>query len=169
MLDAFEKRFEQVLRLIAYAGGLVLAGLAMLIIYEITMRYFFGRPFRGGYEMTQLAMSLIVACGLPYTAITRGHVAVDVFSGFLDRPSLRWLNFAVHALGAVMLGILAWRSFAYAMGSYSYGDITNMMRLPKYPFQFAVSISAGLFAMVLVIDALKALRPTAPSQEQDAS
>ncbi len=68
----------------------MLAGLAVLIIYEICARYFFGRPFRGGYEMTQLAMSLIVACGLPYTAITRGHVSVDILS--------KWLGLLVDAV-----------------------------------------------------------------------
>jgi TRAP-type transport system small permease protein len=57
------------------------------VIYEITMRYFFGRPFRGGYELTELAMSLIVAFGLPYTAIVRGHVSVDILSRWLDRPA----------------------------------------------------------------------------------
>ena len=165
MLDAFERRFEQGLRLLAYAGGLVLAGLAVLIIYEIGARYFFGRPFRGGFEMTELAMSIIVACGLPYTAIRRGHVSVDIFSKSLDRPSMRWLRFAVHALGAVVLGILAYQSFGYALKSYGYGDVSNMMRIPKYPFQFAVAISAGLFTVVLVIDALKALRPATGIQE----
>lgn len=159
MLDAFERRFEQGLRLLAYAGGLVLAGLTVLIIYEITARYFFNRPFRGGYELTQLAMSVIVACGLPYTAIKRGHVSVDILSRALDRPPMRWLNFAVHALGALVLGTLAYQSFGYALKGYGYGDVTNMMRIPKYPFQFAVSFSAALFTVVLVIDALKALRP----------
>jgi TRAP-type C4-dicarboxylate transport system permease small subunit len=163
MLDAFSRRLEQGLRLLAYAGGLVLAGLAVLITYEICARYFFGRPFRGGFEMTELAMSLIVACGLPYTAIRREHVAVDIFSRFLDRPSLRWLNFAVHALGAVVMGLIAWESFGYALKGFGYGDMTNMMRIPKYPFQFAVAISAALFTVVLVIDALKALR--GPPQE----
>lgn len=159
MLDAFERKFEKGLRLLAYAGGLVLAGLAALIIYEICARYFFGRPFRGGFEMTELAMSVIVACGLPYTAIQRGHVSVDIFSGFLDRPAMRWLNFSVHALGAVVLALLTWRSFEYALSSYGYGDVSNMMRIPKYPFQFAIAVSAGLFTIVLIIDALKALRP----------
>ena len=162
MLDTFERRFEQGLRLLAYAGGLVLAGLVVLIIYEIAARYFFGRPFRGGFEMTELAMSLIVACGLPYTAIRREHVSVDIFSGFLDRPSMRWLNFLVHAIGAVILGVIAWESFGYAMKGMSYGDVTNMMRIPKSPFQFAVAISAMLFTIVLIIDALKALRPATP-------
>ncbi|MBT8457426.1 MAG: TRAP transporter small permease [Rhodobacteraceae bacterium] len=166
MLDAFERGFEKVLRLLAYAGGLVLAGLALLIIYEIGARYFFGRPFRGGFEMTELAMSVIVACGLPYTAIKRGHVAVDILSGWLDSPSMRWLNFLVHLTGAIMLAILSWRAFDYAASSYGYGDVSNMMRIPKFPFQFAIAISAGLFAIVVLIDALKALRPPSDTPQE---
>lgn len=159
MLDSIERAFERVLRLLAYAGGLILAGLALLVIYEVFMRYFFGRPFRGGFEMTELAMSAIVACGLPYTAITGGHVAVDIFSRTLDRPAFRWLNVGVNLLGAAALALLAWESWVYAAGGMAYGDVTNMMRIPKYPFQFAIAISAGLFAIALLIQALKAARP----------
>ncbi|MDJ1006995.1 MAG: TRAP transporter small permease [Paracoccaceae bacterium] len=165
MLETIERGLERGLRLLAYAGGLVLAALALLIIYEIVMRYFFGRPFRGGFEMTELAMSVIVACGLPYTAITRGHVAVDIFSRALDRPSMRWLNALVHILGAVLLAILAWQSWKHAVDGLSYGDATNMMGIPKAPFQFAIAVSAGLFAAVLLLDALKALRPTQKAEE----
>ena len=168
MLDAFERRFEYGLRLLAYAGGLVLAGLAILVIYEICARYFFGRPFRGGFEMTELAMSIIVACGLPYTAIHRGHVSVDIFSKYFDRPSMRWLNFAVNALGAIVLGTLACQSFDYALKSYGYGDVSNMMRSPKFPFQFAVALSAALFTVVLILHALKALRPGTIDPSEDA-
>ena len=160
MLGTIERWFERGLRLLAYAGGLILAALAALVIYEIFMRYFFNRPFRGGYEMTELAMAAIVACGLPYTAIRGGHVSVDILSRWLDRPIFRWLNFAVHAVGAAMLALLSWRAFDYAAGGMSYGDMTNMMRIPKYPFQFAVAISTGLFSAVLAIHALKALRPS---------
>lgn len=159
MLDTVERWFERGLRLLAYAGGLILAGLTVLVIYEIFMRYFFGRPFRGGYEMTQLAMAAIVACGLPYTAIKNAHVSVDILSRWFDRPAFRWLNFAVHAAGAAILAVLAWRAFDYAMTGMEYGDITNMMRIPKYPFQFAVAISGGLFSAVLVLRALQALQP----------
>ncbi|MDU8944680.1 TRAP transporter small permease [Ovoidimarina sediminis] len=165
MLDAFERGFERFLRLLAYAGGLVLAGLAMLVLYEIFMRYFFGRPFRGGFEMTEVAMSVIVACGLPYTAIKSGHVAVDIFSRVFDRPAFRWLNFAVHGLGAAALALLSWQSAKHALSALSYGDVTNMMRIPLYPFKTAIAISAALFAIVLAINALKALRPAVTPQE----
>lgn len=160
MLDRFEHWLERVLRVIAYLGGVVLFLLMLLVVYEVLMRYFYGRPFRGGYEMTELAMALIVALGLPYTAISKGHVSVDLLSKWLDRPAMRWVNVAVHLAGAAILALAAWRSGLYAMSSYSYGDVSNMMRIPKHPFQFAVAFSLGFFALVLLLDAVKALRPT---------
>ena len=163
MLVAIERGLERALRLIAYVGGAVLVGLVLLVIYEIVMRYFFGRPFRGGFEITELAMSAIVACGLPYAASQRAHVAIDVFSHVLDRPAFRWLNVGVCVLGAAALGLVAWQTSIHALSSMAYGDVTNMMRIPKPPFQFAISISAGLFAVVLAIDSVKTIRGAKPS------
>jgi TRAP-type transport system small permease protein len=162
VLDRLERGLERALRGLAYLGGAVLIGLMFLVVYEVFMRYVFGRPFRGGYEMTELAMALIVAFGLPYAAAVRGHVAVDVFAPWLDRPTLRWLNALVHLTGAVLLAVVAWRASQYALGSYRWGDLSNMMRIPKYPFQFAVAASAGLFALVLLLEALRALKPADP-------
>lgn len=166
MIATLERGLERVLRLIAYAGGLVLAGLVALVIYEIFMRYFYGRPFRGGFEITELAMSVIIACGLPYTAIVRGHVSVDIFARWLDRPAFRWLNAAVHLAGAVLLAVIAWRAWLYASGSLGMGSVSNMMKIPKHPFQFAIAISAGLFALVLALETLKALFPDATPARQ---
>lgn len=157
MLILIERWLERVLRLLAYAGGLVLFGLMLLVIYEVNMRYFYGRPFRGGYEMTELAMALIVAFGLPYTAIKRGHVSMDVLARWLDLPALRWFNALIHLAGAALLAYVAWRAYLHAMNGFRFNDMTNMMRIPKFPFQLAVSISMGLFALVLLLDAAKAL------------
>lgn len=165
MLAQVERWFERILRYIAYGGGLVLVGLMLLVIYEITMRYFFGRPFRGGYELTELAMSLIVALGFPYTAITRGHVTVDLLGRWLDLPAFRWFVAFVHLAGAAFLAFVAWRAWLYAAGSLRWSDVTNMMRIPKHPFQFAVAISLGLFALVLALEGLKTLMPQSDRQD----
>lgn len=160
MLDALERGLERALRLIAHVGGLVLAGLVALIIYEVFMRYFFGRPFRGGYEITELAMSLIVAAGLPYCAITRGHVAVDIFSSWLDRPGVRWFTAAIQFLGAALLALLSWEVFAKALSSVRFGDVSNMMQIPKAPFMFAIAIAFGLFALVVLLESIRTFTGT---------
>ena len=168
MLAQVERWFERLLRFIAYGGGLVLAGLMLLVIYEIAMRYYFGRPFRGGYELTELAMSLIVALGFPYTAISRGHVTVDLLGRWLDLPVFRWLSALVHLAGAAFLAYVAWRAWLYAAGSLRWSDVTNMMRIPKHPFQFAVAISLGLFSLVLLLEALKTIFPSSADSQDHA-
>ncbi len=154
--------FERPLRALAYCGGVVLLGLMALVAFDIVMRRVLKLPFLGGFEMTELAMALIVALGLPYCASVGGHVSVDLFAKLLDRPALRWLNALVHLAGAVLLAVVAWRTAIHAFGSYRFGDATNMMAIPKYPFQLVVAASAALFALVFLLQAAKTLRGRVP-------
>lgn len=156
--EGANRRFAALLRLLAYAGGMVLLGLVALVAFDILMRRVLKVPFLGGFEMTELAMVVIVALGLPYCAVLGGHVTVDLFGKVLDRPGLRWLNALVHLAGAALLAVVAWRTVVYALGSYRWGDATNMMAIPKFPFQFVTALGAALFAAVLLGQAMRAVR-----------
>lgn len=156
--EVANRRFAALLRVLAYAGGAVLLGLVALVAFDILMRRVLKLPFLGGFEITELAMVVIVALGLPYCAALGGHVSVDLFGKFLDRPGLRWLSALVHLLGAALLAVVAWRTVVYAFGSYRWGDATNMMAIPKYPFQFVTALGAALFAAVLFGQAVRAAR-----------
>jgi TRAP-type C4-dicarboxylate transport system permease small subunit len=146
------------LRALAFGGGAVLLGLMALVAFDIVMRRVLQIPFLGGYEMTELAMAVIVALGLPYCAWVGGHIAVDLFGKFLDRPGLRWLDVVVHLVGAALFAVVAWRTCIHALGSYRWGDATNMMAIPKYPFQLVTALSAALFAVVLLGHAIRSAR-----------
>lgn len=161
--DARGGRLTPPLRALALGGGAVLLGLMALVAFDIVMRRVLHIPFLGGFEMTELAMVLIVALGLPYCAATGGHVAVDLFGRFLDRPALRWVNVAVHLAGAVLFALIAWRTVLYALGSLRWGDATNMMAIPKYPFQLVTALGTGLMALVLLVQAVRAMRGQPPA------
>ena len=133
-------------------------GLMGLIVFDVIMRYGLRIPFLGAYEMTELAMALIVFLALPYCALTDGHVAVDVLGRWLDRPAFRWLNVLVPLAGAALTGVMAWESVHYAFDSRSRGDATNMMKIDLFPFQLAAGISLALFCAVLLRQTWKALR-----------
>ena len=156
-LERIERTLERWLRVLALGGGAVLLGLMGLVVYEVTMRYLFRLPFVGSYEMTELGMALVVAFALPYCGLTGGHVAVDLFERYLDRPGLRWLNMLVHLTGAVLMIAICYLTTLHALGSYRWGDLSNMLRIPKYPFELAIALGAGLFALVLVLSAFKSL------------
>ena len=146
------------LRALALGGGAVLLGLMALIAFDVVMRYVLRLPFLGAYEMTELAMALIVFLGLPYCAATGGHVAMDVFAPILDRPRLRWINAAVHLAGAALTAVMAWQSALYASTSRSRGEATNMLRIELWPFELLSAAGLALFSAVLLVSAWKALR-----------
>jgi len=149
---------ERVLRALALAGGAVLLGLMALIAFDVVMRYVLRLPFLGAYEMTELAMALIVFLGLPYCAATGGHVAVDLFAPVLDRPALRWLTAGIHLAGAVLTALMGWQAALYALTSRSRGEATNMLKIDLWPFEMLTAASMGLFCAVLLIGTWKAIR-----------
>jgi len=151
--------FDHFLRALALGAGIVLLGLLGLVLFDVVMRYALRLPFLGAYEMTELAMVLIVFLALPYCAATGGHVAVDVLSPVLDRPGLRWFNALIHLSGAALMLVIAWQATLYAMGSVARGEATNMLRIAKYPFELVTAACAAIFALVLLGQAWKALRP----------
>lgn len=150
--------FDRALRVLALGGGVVLLGLMALIAFDVVMRYVLRLPFLGAYEMTELAMALIVFLGLPYCAATGGHVAVDVLGGLLDRPAMRWPNALLHLAGAALTAVMAWQSVVYALDSKSRGEATNMLKIDLFPFQVLTGVSMALFTLVLVVLAWRTLR-----------
>ena len=154
-----ETLLERILCAAALCGGAILLGLVGLVVFDVTMRYVLRLPFLGGFELTELAMALIVFLGLPYCAITGGHVAIDVLAPVLDRPALRWTLVLVHLAGAVLLAVVAWQSILYALESQRVGDATNMLRVPIAPCQLVGAASAAAFSLVLLLQAWKAARP----------
>ena len=150
--------FDRILRALALGGGAVLLGLMALIAFDVVMRYVLRLPFLGAYEMTELAMALIVFLALPYCAATGGHVAVDVFGPQLDRPGMRWITVVVHLAGAAVTAAMAWQAAIYAFTSRSRGEATNMLKIDLWPFELLTAASMALFSVVLLAQAWKALR-----------
>jgi TRAP-type transport system small permease protein len=156
--------FDRFLRVLALGAGAALVGLLGLVLFDVVMRYALHLPFLGAYEISELLMVLIVFLALPYCGATGGHVAVDVLAPLLDRPALRWLNALLHLAGAALMAIIAWQATLYAMGSMARGEATNMLRIVKYPFELVAAASALVFAIALLRQAWKAMRPSRQSE-----
>jgi hypothetical protein len=50
---------------------------------------------------------------------------------------------------------LSYEVFAKALSSVRFGDVSNMMQIPKAPFMFAIATAFGLFALVVLLEALR--------------
>lgn len=161
------KQFERFLRLLALAGGGVLLLLMLYTVADVVLRYVFNRPFSGSWELTEFSMALIVFLGIPYCGWVGGHIAVDLFEKYFDRPSLRFLPAIIAFLGAAVFALIAWRSAHAAISAIH--QVSNMLRVPHYPFRLTVSFCSALFAIVLFIQGVKSLGKNKPRERDDVA
>ena len=148
--------FDRFLRFLALAGGGVLLVLMVYTVADVILRYVFNNAFSGSVEFTEFAMALIVFLAIAYTGWTGGHISVDLLEKALDRPSLRFLPAIIAFTGAVLFALIAWLSVRETVATID--QVSNMLIWPHYPFRFTVAFGAVMFAAVLFVQGVQALR-----------
>lgn len=154
------KQAETPLGRILLAMGLVSGIILMMLMFgtvaDVALRYLFNAPFRGSLELTEFSMALIVWLSMGYCGWSGGHIAVDLLDKWLDRPSLAWLPALLSLAGAALFALMSWQIVLETLDTMS--KASNMMRLPHYPFKLAVAFGAGIFALVLLVQAVNGWR-----------
>ena len=148
--------FERFLRLLALAAGVFLLLLMAFTVIDVFLRYVFNAPLRSVYEFTEYMMALIVFLGIAYCGWTGGHIAVDLFAGWLDRPGLRLLPAILSFVGAALFALIAYRATLETIATID--QFSNLLRWPHYPFRFIAAFGSAIFAIVLAIQGTQQLR-----------
>jgi TRAP-type C4-dicarboxylate transport system permease small subunit len=148
--------FEGLLRALALISGGLLLVLMCFTVVDVVLRYGFNAPFSGSFEFTEFMMAAIVFLAIAYTGWAGGHISVDLFERWLDRPGLRLLPAIISFVGAALFAVVAWQATRETVATID--QVSNMLRWPHYPFRFTVAFGSAMFALVLVIQGVQALR-----------
>jgi TRAP-type C4-dicarboxylate transport system permease small subunit len=147
--------FGRFLRFLALLSGGVLLLLMFYTVTDVVLRYGFNHPLRGSIEFTEFCMSLIVFLAIAYTGWSGGHIVIDLFEKWLDRPALRYLPAIIAFIGATLFAAIAWR--AAVETTFTINQISNMLRWPHYPFRYTVAFGSAMFALVMFIQGIQAI------------
>ncbi|MBE3638539.1 TRAP transporter small permease [Mangrovicoccus algicola] len=139
---------------LAVIGGTALISLVVLIFAGVVMRYAFGRPILGSNEIIQLAAVALVMSALPYCTSLNGHVGVDVFDRFLGRTGRRAGDLLARLLSGGVLSVLCHRAVLKALDAAEFGDATNMLGLPLWPFYAILAAGTGLVVAIFLVQCL---------------
>jgi TRAP-type C4-dicarboxylate transport system permease small subunit len=148
--------FERFLRLLAYASGVLILLLVAFTVIDVFLRYVFNAPLKSVYEFTEFLMAAVVFLGIAYTGWMGGHIAVDVLAKLLDRPALRFVNAVICFAGAALFALISYRAVLETIATIS--QVSNRLGWPHYPFRFTAAFGCALFAVVLFLQGVKALR-----------
>jgi len=153
--SAHDHGAARIARILALIGGLLLAGLALLVTTSVILRWLGGQGINGDFEMVQMGLALAVFAFLPLCQAHRGNVMVDTFT--LRLPL--WVQATIDALWdlvyAAFAGFIAWRLSIGAMEAFTSHTPSMVLSLPIH---YAIGACAGMAAFLALICLLTALR-----------
>ncbi|MDD9910040.1 MAG: TRAP transporter small permease [Ahrensia sp.] len=158
---------------LARSASLFLAGLASLVLLALVVltcidvigRYFFRSPLVGAVELVQICMGLMIFLVFPLMFLRNDHINVDLIPQ-LGRGKLGWFVTVLFLFVTVGVALaLGDRVYDYALRAWDDGDITEYLRIPRYPVVGLITAAIFCAAIVSLLRALVLL--SRPGQMQE--
>jgi TRAP-type C4-dicarboxylate transport system permease small subunit len=149
----WERRADAVLGI---AASVILMAMMLLTFVDVVGRYVFNRPLRGGFELTELALLVLIFAGLPLVSRADEHVTMDFIDRLLAPARRAMLERAVHALCAAIFLFGAWLVWLKADRIWEYRDATDVLRIVYGPF---VYFMAAMIALTGAVHVFKIFAP----------
>ncbi|MGY4878441.1 TRAP transporter small permease subunit [Vreelandella aquamarina] len=146
----------------------LVAVITLIVLYDIAMRFFIGRPSDWAFDVTKMLFGahfmLMAAYGLRHHA----HVEVDVLKRLLNRKKQALLEIISYAIFFVpFIWLLLTYGWSFFERSFSRGETTyGMMSIPVYPVKGVIVLAAVLIllqAIAIVLRAIIELREETPA------
>jgi TRAP-type C4-dicarboxylate transport system permease small subunit len=150
---------------LTFLSALSLGILLVVTFASVIMRYFLNAPILGSNEIIQLASVALVMLAMPGAAQAGMHIRVDVFDERIGAVGRFVGDVLTRAVSVYLLGILAWRAWGKLLDAAEFGDVTNMLRIPFWPFYGLLILGSVVYALVLAIQLVDIIRSGAASDE----
>lgn len=157
---AFVQTLDRVLLWVSLLlGGITLMFMMIFSVWNVlVMRKAMNSPIAGAEDLLILSLVVIVALSIPLGARAGAHIEIEVLESSMSARFAKWSMIFVKALGFVLLVFMAWRLW-HAGGSASrFGETTQQLLISFEPFYYLLSISIGLYAIIITLDIWQLLR-----------
>ncbi len=140
-------------RILGVSGAVILFVLMLLTTVDVIGRKL-DFPIRGGVEMAEILLAMIIFAGLPLVTEARQHIVIDTLEGFMSRAVRRGLDAFANALCAVTMFGMAWMFYIKRVTRVQEaGDTTSVLKIGLTPvayFLLVMIVVTGLIHVALM-------------------
>lgn len=151
-LQDLRKWADRLIGLSATIGAIGLLLEVVVILIDVIGRAS-GKPLYGSQDLITMTMVILVFGAMALCDRTGGHIAVDIFERHYPPALNRAIDVISALIGAVIFLALAWAVWESAKLSVMLNLSTNLLRLPKAWFQWALCGFAVLTALGMLLRA----------------
>ncbi len=144
-----KKRIHQVNRFIAGVGACFLIPLMLFTSADVVGRDLFNHPIPGTVELSQYLLLVFILLGLAFSQQVKAHVTISLVTSRLPQRAQLILSIIATLLSLFVFGILIWQGWVVGIEERA---VSDMLRVPQYPFRLIVAVASFLMCLELVID-----------------
>jgi TRAP-type C4-dicarboxylate transport system permease small subunit len=149
------KIIHQISRISGIVAISFLVVMMITTVVDVTGRFLFRAPIFGSLELTEDFMVLAGFLGIAWCAANRGHVRVDwIVNRMPPRPQATLEGFNT-LLSLIVIFVAAWQSFVQALDRYSEQTVSDLLKIPDYPFYLITAFGFFLTFLVLLIQFIR--------------
>jgi TRAP-type C4-dicarboxylate transport system permease small subunit len=119
-----------------------------LTFVDVVARYVFNRPLRGAFELTELALLVLIFAGLPLVSHADEHVTMDFIDRLLRARARDFWQRAVQVVSAAIMFLLTWLVWIKAGRISAYNDATDVLRILYGPFVYFMAAMIALAGLM---------------------
>ena len=138
----------------AYVGVPLLVA---LILYDVFLRYVLLDPFLWANEVSAVLLILVIFGALPKITIERQHLGSDLIYLMLGGTGKRITAIAGYLCGVVFGCTFAFRGYTAGLDAMKYGEGTQNVAFPYWPFYGVMTVSAAIVALICVLQIVATL------------
>jgi TRAP-type C4-dicarboxylate transport system permease small subunit len=136
-----------------WIGGIALIAMTGVSCINMGLRML-GYPIAGIYDVVCYLGALVAALPLAYTQLKKGHIAVDIVSLRFPAGVRKTAVGISYVLGMVFFSAAAWKIASLGNILRKAGEVSETLKMPFWPFTYAVAVSCGLMVFCLLLDIL---------------
>ena len=141
-----------------HSVGAIVIGLMMLLTAaDVALRYAFNRPIKGSFDLTVYMMAIVVAFGLAYCAVMKGHVKVELVVSHLPQRAQAIIDSITCLISLGLFSLITWQCFVNMKDLFASKLTSSVLLIPVFPFAGLVGIGSACLTLVLLADFLDSL------------
>lgn len=125
--------FDRIIGALAVIAGILLLAMALIVSYNVLMRYFIGKPPVWAIEMTEWILLYATFLAAAWILKVDGHVKIDVVVIRLSQKKQHILSVIICILGILTCGFLSYHGVKAVYSLYKREVLMmGMILMPKY-------------------------------------
>lgn len=143
---------ERFASLLLYVSGAAIVVVAAAGTADAVLSVIGSRPIPGVFELTELALVLIIFMAQPFIILTGSHIALDLVAMPAGSLMNKLRDVLTLLLGLLCYGVIAWTATQGFLESLAVRQATDgIVGIPVYPFKFMLAFGAAVTVVVIVL------------------